>query len=157
MARVSLLEFPRLQKRPASSDDFDRALPTSEARVYNETALRHFLSLEARRAARSRRSLVLLVVSLEREAGKRVRFPEDVAEAVFAALNVAIREVDFAGWYREGFSVAAVLTQDRALASKEAFQAITNRISDTLSRDIPPDTMRRLRIRLRSINRSDAC
>ncbi len=82
--------------------------------AYNEAAFSHFLRIERRRAERSSRSIVLVLVSLRSGPGRSAMLNADSAAALFSALGAAVREVDFVGWYREGRVAAAVLTQHMA-------------------------------------------
>ena len=106
-------------------------------RVYNEAGFRHFLRIELRRAVRSGHCLLLVLVVVREAAGSRVKLTPLVAARVFAALGATVREVDFVGWFKEGYVAAAALVQ-RATPSPEVRQQITRRVHRTLSRDRIP-------------------
>jgi hypothetical protein len=85
--------------------------------AYNEAAFRHFLGLERRRAARSGRSLLLILVKARIDRGGRPSLDERAASQVFKALGSCIREVDLVGWHREGTVAGAVVAMSGAATS----------------------------------------
>lgn len=111
--------------------------------AYNEAAFRHFLAVDRRRAGRSSRSVLLILVAVQQSLGTSVKLTDASASALFSALAASVREVDFVGWYRERYVVAAVLAQGvRAsgdlphVITKRVFLSLTNRLSTDLSRDL---------------------
>jgi hypothetical protein len=104
-------------------------------RAYNEPAFRHFLAIDRWRAERSARTLFLVLVSVRYSHGPRAKLTDPMAAALFRELGECIREVDFVGWYREGYVAAAVLTQGLKvsghvprLVEERVRQALTNRL-----------------------------
>src|SRR5947207_13425561 len=79
--------------------------------AYNEAAFQHFLAVDRWRAERSTRSLLLVLVTMRTSPGGLVKLAEATATALFCGLGACVREVDFVGWYREGYVAAAVLSQ----------------------------------------------
>jgi hypothetical protein len=100
--------------------------------AYNEPAFSHFLAIERRRAERSSRSIVLVLVSVRSQTGKSSALDHMAASELFACLGAAVREVDFVGWYREGRIAAAVLTQ-RLPASQEVCGLVAQRVTQALN------------------------
>lgn len=90
-----------------------------------QQAFHQVISLERRRAERSRKSFLLMLV----DAGKR---PFDVSQRILAALMLMTRETDIVGWYREGTVASVLFTEiaDDNVASTTT--AIMNRVSKTL-------------------------
>ena len=80
--------------------DGDLALEQHSVPTYNERALRHFLEIERRRAERSGRSVLLMLVSLRAAPGTSARMDVSLAGRVFSGLSLCVREVDFIGWFR---------------------------------------------------------
>ena len=117
------------------------------AHAYNETAFRHFLAIDRRRAERSRYSLLLVLVSSRRENAKSEPLNEATAAAVFASLGECVREVDFIGWYREGRVPAAVLAQG-SQPSIDIRDRLAQRIVQALMKRLPPHDAQRLRVRI---------
>jgi hypothetical protein len=99
--------------------------------AYNEAAFSHFLAIERRRAERSRRSLLLVLVSAPSQAGRPAVLSQMAASELFARLGASVREVDFVGWYREGRVAAAVLTQ-QAPASPEVCNRVAARVTSAM-------------------------
>jgi hypothetical protein len=117
--------------------------------AYNEAAFSHFLAIERRRAERSRRSVLLVLVSAQSQTGRPAVLDQMAASALFARLGAAVREVDFVGWYREGRVAAAVLTQ-QVPASVEACNRVVARVTAALN--IPAiGAHGRLRVRVVSL------
>ena len=87
--------------------------------VYNETAFRHFLAVDRRRAARAGRSVLLVLVAVRQSPGRNTKLTDATAAALFGGLGVCVREVDFVGWYREGYVAGAVLAQGSKASGDE--------------------------------------
>lgn len=105
--------FPTMsQDDPIHSADMsvDRG-PARAYEAYNEEAFRHFMAIECKRAERSGRSLLLLLVELKADRDGQTGIPPAMASRLFAALTACVREIDFIGWYRAGRLIGAVLTQ----------------------------------------------
>ena len=102
-------------------------------RVYNEAGFRHFLDIELRRAARSGHCLLLVLVVVRVGSGRSLKLNPVMATRVFAALGATVREVDFAGWFKDGY-VAAVALVQRATPSPDIRQRIERRVRRTLDR-----------------------
>lgn len=115
--------------------------------AYNELAFRHFLHIERRRAGRSSRSLLLVLVSQRMLSDARLPLG-DAATAVFSVLGACVREVDFVGWFREDRVAAAVITLTGAASAREVARQIRGRVSDRLHGQLPPRHRDRLRIRV---------
>ena len=115
--------------------------------AYNEAAFKYFLDVDLRRAQRSERSIVLVLVSIRPDAGRSAPLTDAVAASLFAGLGACIREVDFVGWYRKDRAVGAVLPQ-AADASDELRHVIANRILTSLAKHLPADLARHLHVRV---------
>jgi hypothetical protein len=122
-------------------------IPGGEVVVYNEAAFRHFLAVDRWRAARSRRFLLLVLVTVRQNARPRLELTESLATALFLALGACVREVDFVGWYREGHVVGAVLAQP-GKTSIEVPRAIAQRMLGVLTNRLSADHSRNLRLRV---------
>jgi hypothetical protein len=78
-------------------------------RPCNEAAFRYFLNVERKRADRTRRPLLLVVIRTRNHLQTRPRLAPEMARAVLGALTACVREVDLVGWYRDGLVAAALL------------------------------------------------
>ena len=117
------------------------------ARAYNEVAFRHLLAADRRRAARTTRSLFLVLIGIRRSPGRCARLTNEAATIVFAGLSACVREIDLVGWYREGYVAAAVLPQANE-PSKTTAQLITDRITRRLASQLSERHARKLRVRV---------
>ena len=114
--------------------------------AYNQTAFRHFLAIERRRAERAGRSLLLVLVAVR---GSRAdnRLAGATAAAIFRGLGETVREVDFVGWFREGVIAGAVLTQG-ATAAEPTRAMVADRITRVLQAHLPASLGRSVRVRV---------
>jgi hypothetical protein len=117
--------------------------PGSQA--YNETTFRHFLAIERRRAECSMRSALLILVTIRRTPNT---LPDGTAAAIFRGLGDSIREVDFAGWFRQGRVVGALLAQSTSTATDHARQLLADRVMQTLKHLLPADQSKLLSVRV---------
>jgi hypothetical protein len=117
------------------------------SQAYNEAAFRHFLALDRLRAARSMRSLLLVLVSVRESGAPSTKIPATTAAALFDGLGECVREVDFVGWYREGYVAAAVLSQG-IKALKEVPHLIAERMRHALRKRLSANQSRNLRVRV---------
>ena len=115
--------------------------------AYNQTAFRHFLAIERRRAERSRRPLLLVLVTLHQRTDRDV-LPAATAAAIFRGLGETVREVDFVGWFREGLVAGAVLTQGSGTAAEPTRALVTERVLRALRAHVTDGVARNLRVRV---------
>jgi hypothetical protein len=120
--------------------------------AYNEAAFRHFLELDCRRAERSMRSLLLILVTARMHGGVRPALDGRNAERVFQALGSCVREVDFAGWYREGTVAGAVVALNLG-ATADVAQRLSGRVHRMLEAELGQDKVARLRVGLVRLGR----
>ncbi|MGH9242536.1 MAG: hypothetical protein ACRD3G_31185 [Vicinamibacterales bacterium] len=132
---------------PESHPSYSEFASGAAGQAYNQTAFRHFLAIERRRAERSGRPLLLVLVALR---GSRVtsRFTNATAAGIFRGLGETVREVDFAGWFREGRIAGAVLTQGSGAASAPARDQVAERVMKSLRAHVPAGQFRNLRVRV---------
>jgi hypothetical protein len=116
--------------------------------AYNEEAFRHFLAIERKRAERSGRSLLLLLVDLKTERDGRAGVAPSVAPKLFSALHACVREIDFIGWYRGGRVVGAVLTQGAEAPAPDESRRIGERVAEVLHERLPSHIGRRIQVRV---------
>ena len=115
--------------------------------AYNQEAFHYFLALERTRAARSNRPLVLVLASvLPRSPLAGWRMDARVAQKLFAGLWLSTRDADFIGWYREGRSAGAVLTQRAKEESGNVSRQIRARVETALHAELSRSVLGTLRI-----------
>jgi hypothetical protein len=137
--------LPVHEEHAPCSCDFATS-PSGQA--YNEEAFGYFLALERKRAERTRRPLLLLLVDVKGDqpaAGSRI--DTELAEQLFATLVVCLRETDFVGWYREGRVAGAVLMQHADMPTAEASQQVSDRVVRTIGERLP-EASDRLQVRV---------
>jgi len=123
------------------------ALDGRAGHAYNEEAFRHLLAIERRRATRSQRACLLLLVSLRSGSARAERMPPDSVTAIFTGLSVALRDVDFVGWFRQERVAAAFLAQGAELPA-DAPLVVGERVTDTLRRSLTAADAARLQVRV---------
>ena len=135
------------RREESSIEPVGFALKGLSGDVYTEQAFRHFLGVERVRAARSGRTLFLLLVSLRRCPAEGVRFG-GARTNLLQGLGLCLREVDFVGWYRDGRVAGAVLAQGFDEPCADASCRIVERVTRVLSERVPRSVVGRLRVRV---------
>jgi len=115
--------------------------------AYNEVAFRYFLEIERKRAERSLRPLLLILVKLRRHSAYPAVSAPQMFAKVFSALDACVREVDLVGWYREGVIAAAVLVAG-APASELVRNRLRARVLRVLRERLSPDEAARVHVRV---------
>jgi hypothetical protein len=131
---------------PESHPSYSEFASGAAGLAYNQTAFRHFLAIERRRAERSGRPLLLVLVTLR---GSRVssQLTNATAAGIFRGLGETVREVDFSGWFREGLVAGAVLTQG-STTSEPARDQVARRVMQSLRSHLPAAQLRHIRVRV---------
>ena len=127
---------------------FGVALEGRLGQAYNEEVFRYFLTLERKRAARSRRSCLLLLVSVKEQPGVSGPISPVAADGIFSGLWLGVREVDLIGWFREERVVGAILAQGAHPPAPDISRRIGQRITETLRGCVPSDVAGRLQVRV---------
>jgi hypothetical protein len=117
------------------------------ARVYNETAFRHFLAVDRWRAERSSRSFFLILVTIRQSSDRGGKIADATAAALFRGLDACVREVDFIGWFREGRVAGAVLPQG-INSSAAVPHLVAARLLPALRERLPAEEAGKLRVRV---------
>jgi hypothetical protein len=124
------------------------ALESRLGQAYNEEAFGYFLDIERRRAARARRSVVLLLMDVREPPLPGADIDPLLAAKLFFGLLLCLRETDVIGWYREERIVGAVLTQPDSAPGPNVSVAIRQRVSGTIRKGLSTDVAGRLRVRV---------
>jgi hypothetical protein len=122
----------------------DVALESGLGQACNEEAFRHFLAVERKRARRSGRSCLLLLVRVKSRRRMPARLDSNIAERLFACLWVSLRETDQVGWFRDGRIAGALLA---GFAGESAAGLVCEKVRGSLHASLPPDVVRRLDVR----------
>jgi hypothetical protein len=118
--------------------DRARQVPQSPHEIYDQSAFRHFLALERRRAERRGRSLVLLLVDMAPLPRGR-RAAGTIEQTIFGILETCVRESDFLGWYTTARIAGAVLVQGDTPPPPDVCHAIGQRVTAMLKVRLPGD------------------
>ena len=142
-------EERRLSSRTgdASEQSFTADVDGAGTAAYGEEAFRYLLGLERKRAGRSGRPFLLLLVDLK----KTLDDPEmgaDAANWVFSGLAASLRDTDFVGWYREGRVAGAVLAQLSDAGDSDIAQIVRDRVQEKLLAHVPASIAHRLQTRV---------
>jgi hypothetical protein len=122
--------------------------PDQDYEAYHEEAFRHFLTIERKRAERSGRSMLLLLVEFQAERDGDSLMNASVAAKLFSALTACVREIDFIGWYRTDRIAGAVLTQGPDSPAPDVSQQIGDRVAQALSERLPSSVRHRIQVRI---------
>jgi hypothetical protein len=119
------------------------------SQVCSEEAFHALLEIEQRRAERSGRPIVVLLVDLRDRASRPIRLDRpDTARQLFAAMVGCLRETDVIGWYRQGRVAGAVLTELGQVVEWEAVRTIGNAVGARLTESLPRALAGGLRVRV---------
>jgi hypothetical protein len=118
-------------------------VPADVERILDEYTFHYLLSVQRRRAERSKRPFVLLLVELNADRARR-RIPRLLSTQIFHALRRCLRETDFIGWYRQEITVAAVLTELGDGAAADATQPVRERVREAIVEQLAPTIASRL-------------
>jgi hypothetical protein len=124
------------------------ALADQWGQAYNEAAFRYFLAIERKRAIRSGRPLLLLLVDVREQAELGRPINDELGRQILSRLQLCLRESDLVGWYREGWVAGAVLTESGNWPWADVARRVSQRISAALAARLPWDVASRLRVRL---------
>ena len=133
---------------------YSRLRASSVGHVYNQAAFHYFLAADRVRVQRSRRSMILLLVSLRPSPGRSEPLSDAIASTLFAGLTACVREIDFIGWYRQDCVAGAVLPLG-AVSTSALRTLILNRILTSLKRSLPADAARHLHLRVVRFGRQE--
>jgi hypothetical protein len=101
-----------------------------------ETEFHSMITMERRRSARTRKSLVLMLLDMGEHAPEKDK--RAGMRKVLTTMSMALRETDIVGWYREG-SVVGVMFTEIALDDQNALpSALMARVGKTLKQQLLP-------------------
>jgi lipopolysaccharide/colanic/teichoic acid biosynthesis glycosyltransferase len=109
----------------------DRDAVNQPGSPFSEDVFQRVLVLERRRAERSRRPFVLMLISSK---GRQVS-NQRVLQQTLAVLSTTTRESDLIGWYEESATVGVIFTElegAKAKAGKSILLKVENAVQDAL-------------------------
>jgi len=112
--------------------------------LFSEELFTRLLSLERKRAERSRRQFVLMLV----EAGKDLQANRHNAafEHLAVAISLSIRETDICGWYKEGSVIGVLLTETGTSDTNELRNTMLTKVDSALRTVLGPSQIGEIRI-----------
>ena len=123
-------------RSPASAKDDSKAPSRS---FLSEEVFLEVLCLERKRAERSRRPFLLMLVEAEK------LLQADQAELLAANLASTVstvkRETDFKGWYKDGSVLGVIFTEIGEAERTTLQRAMLSRVMSALARDFKPSDM----------------
>ena len=119
-----------------------------ECEPYAPDVFRHLLAVERNRAERSKRQLLLALVSMRSETEPQ-RMSRLVGAQVFSGLAHTVREVDFIGWYRQDYVAGAVLVQ--GTVPGDVAVAVEERVRGTVRRHLPAGLRDAVRVNVKRL------
>ena len=116
---------------------------------YDERTFRYLLTLEQRRADRSGRPFVLIIVDIAADRNGRKALEPGLATTIFTGLSRCLRDTDFVGWYEDGHRAGAVLTELGDGSSADVRELLNDKVMTRgLLEHLPSDLRRQLQIQV---------
>lgn len=113
-------------------------------RILPENLFLGILCLERKRAERSNKKLLLLIIDAE-EAIKNGSSAE-VLRVIIRSANAARRETDLAGWYKHGAVLAILFTEFGSLENATTVDTLLDRIRRELAHGLAPESFRQVHV-----------
>jgi hypothetical protein len=125
--------------------------------AYAEDAFHYFLEIERKRSELSNRPFLLMLIDFKRNAEPGRQIDAAIAAKLFTALAECLRETDFTGWYREGRTIGAVLTQHGQPNGNDLSEVVRQRIVTALESRISSDLGCGLQVRVYQLSPNSQC
>jgi len=110
--------------------------------MYGEKTFHRMLYLERKRAERSKRQFVLMLIE-----ARSLRFADDqIAIQVISALLRATRETDINGWYANRRTIGVIFTEIGEADGKVVADAIHGRVTDALGSCLSNEEIKEIQI-----------
>jgi lipopolysaccharide/colanic/teichoic acid biosynthesis glycosyltransferase len=128
-----------VQTRAAKASAQQRALPDSEA-------FHHVISIERKRAERSRKAFLLMLLDLGRLQGGQQNSSARAPQQVVSLLSNALRETDVIGWHTD-HQVLGIIFTELALESRGSIAGtMLSRVSGVLYNELAFDEFNQITI-----------
>jgi len=110
--------------------------------LLSETTFLGALCLERKRAERSRRLFVLMLVDLHQLTDKA----QDILDRTVSALCTVIRETDVAGWYKDGSVLGVIFSELGPTDRQSALSALRAKVTGALKSNLKAHELGRVHI-----------
>jgi hypothetical protein len=121
-------------------------------RAYNELAFQYFLGIERKRAERSDRPVLLILLKVRKPPAQSMQSTAVTFAKVFSVLHACVREVDVVGWYREGVIAGAVLVPSSSI-SETVRSRLSARVVRLVRERLSSDEVARVDVRVVELGR----
>lgn len=115
---------------------------TALAGFLQEESFHNMLTLERRRAERSRKPFVLMVV--EPKAQIEVEVADRALSQVTSVLLKSVRETDMVGWYKEGSSLGVIFTEISLEFATPITEILRTKVLTSLERELDATVLAKL-------------
>jgi hypothetical protein len=124
-----------------------KAHSVADRSILHEESFRRMLSLESKRAHRSRKPVLLTLLEIESpKPGEQTR---KVLGRILAALASTTRETDVTGWYQNNHVVGVMFTEIAIADRGSILSTITARVGGGLRRHLTPQQFSQVGISFR--------
>lgn len=136
----------RLLSEVVSSPSKNHVIPidrSPDLEILPQALFSRMLSLERKRAERSCRGFVLMVL----ETGSRLKTPESQAlERVLRALSHSIRDTDIRGWHKADAAVGVIFTDVGVPNGMSVANVLLEKVTTVLGKTLRIDEIREIRL-----------
>lgn len=117
----------------------DGKLPCARE-IHAQDSFREILRLERKRAERSQRRSILMLLRCCDADGHACKAPNAVSKAL-GPLSDAMRDTDIIGWYWTGHMMGVIFTEIGKSHEKSAEKTLLNKVAAILNRTLNPEEM----------------
>jgi lipopolysaccharide/colanic/teichoic acid biosynthesis glycosyltransferase len=110
----------------------------------NEEAFHRMISLERKRAERSHKPFLLMLLDIGEAASTNNR--DSSLSKILAVLSLTTRETDVVGWYKNATTVGAMFTEFETEEKKLILSTMLTRVSSALQDSLNPEQFHQLSI-----------
>ena len=111
---------------------------------FSEELFTKLLCLERKRAERSRKPFVLMLIDASRLL--QTDHQNIVLERLAVALSLSTRETDICGWYKEGSAIGVILTEIGSVDTNALRNTMLSKVKSALLTNIGPSQMEEIHI-----------
>lgn len=147
LTMLALSDKPSLRRRSSNHTQPRVASGVRQEGIVPQDSFRRILSLEQKRAERSRRPFFLMLLDGEKlfQTEQRAR----VLQEILLSLSDSVRETDICGWFKENSVVGVVFTEVGSADGPTVPDAILKRVLAALRRNLSSDEVDSIDIELR--------
>lgn len=130
---------------PSTDVTFEEGARVGGREIHTEGTFRELLRLERKRAVRSHRRSILMLLQCGALDGRAGQAQVAIGKAV-GPLADATRDTDIMGWYSTGQMMGVIFTEIGASCEDSATQTLLHKVGAALSQALSDDEMNGLRV-----------